>query len=209
MVVETFQETSLQGGFWLILFFRGDGEEQSEDDAAEGGEEDLEILRQTEGECVGGDPEHGDGLLEDEAPLHTPVHLADVAFDIDGLEEGGEGAAVLADVHVGDLVDGHEDGREGGVHHHADAEGAEEFQPRHWAGHGCGNAGEGRVALHEGRDAETEDAHRERNPHAQKSPDDKFRGEAKAFVVVFAGFHAAAQHLPEGGQNAELQEGHP
>ena len=209
MVVETFQETSLQGGFWLILFLCCYGQEQSEDDAAEGGEEDLEILRQAEGECVGGYPEHGDGLLEDEAPLHAPVHLADVAFDIDGLEEGGEGAAVLADVHVGDFVDGHEDGREGGVHHGAHAESTEQFHPRHRAGHGRGDAAEGCVTLHERRNAETEDVHRQGNPHAEEAPNDKFRGNTETFVVVLTGFHPTAQHLAEGGQDTEFQKCHP
>lgn len=158
---------------------------------------------------MGGNPEQRDGLLEDEAPLHTPVHLADVAFNRDGLEEGRERAAMLRDVHVGDLVHGHEDGCERGVHHRADAEGTEQLHPRHRTGHGGGDAAEGHVAFHKGGDAETEDAHRQGNPHAEKSPNDEFRGEAEAFVIVFAGFHAAAEHLAEGGQDAEFQEGHP
>ena len=158
---------------------------------------------------MGRNPEHRDGLLEDEAPLHTPVHFADVTFHINGLEERGEGAAVLADVHVGDLVHGHEDGREGGVHHHADAEGAEEFQPRHRACHGGGNTAEGCITLHERRDAETENTHRQGNPHTQKSPNDKFRSNAETFMVIFARSHTASQHLPKRSQYAEFQKGHP
>ena len=193
----------------LIAFFRGNREEESEDNSAEGGEEHLEILRQAEGERVGGNPEHRDGFLEDETPLHAPVHLADVAFHGNRLEQGRERAAVLADVHVGDFVDSHEDGRERSIHHHADAEGAEELQPRHRSGHGGGNAVEGHVAFHESRDAEAEDVHRQGNPHTQQPPDHKLRGKTKAFVVVFSRPDATTEHLAESGQNAEFEEGHP
>lgn len=192
-----------------FLFHGGDGQEKTEDDTTEGGKEDLEILRQTECERVCGNPEQRNGLFEDESPLHAPVHLANVTLNGNRFEKGGKRPAVFVDMHVGDLMYGHEDGCESGIHHHADTESAQEFEPRHRGGHCCRNTAESRISFHKSRHPETEHIHGQGNPHTKKPPNHKFGRQAEALVIVLSCFHTATKHFSEGGQDAEFQKGHP
>ena len=191
------------------LAHRGNRQEQSQYNTTEGSEEHLEVAGQAERERVRGDPEQGDGLLENEIPLHLPVHLLDEPAHLDGTQKTDCLAVVGGDVHVANLVERHEDGREGGVHHHADEEGTHQFQPGKATFHGLADAAKAGSFLHKGRYADFENAHGQRNPHAEEAPDDEFREEAEALVIILSRLHTLAQHLAERGQDAKLQEGHP
>ena len=83
-----------------------------------------------------GIPEQWDGLGKDKAVLDVPVDLfREGLADFQRMaEEAFQGAAGFGHMDVGDLVEGHEDGGEEGVHQHTDAEGHEKLAPAEVAG---------------------------------------------------------------------------
>ncbi len=193
--------------FTTLLLPRSNGEDDSQEDAEEGGAEDALFARKQEGDGVGRKPEERDGLLEHEFPLHFPVQVLDNLTHLNRTDETSQRTAIAQNMRVGHLVQGHEDRTEGGVHHHRYGECQQHLLPRQRSGKYAGRivhteiGGKGRYSIREDHESKV-------NPHAEESPHEGVRQDAEPLEIIFTCADAQSQQLAHRGKHGKLQKTH-